>query len=161
MATAKVDIEVILERIKTIFSNNLSAKITEINSDKNDGRTLASVNSGAYDILGMNTSVKNWNPFISIWINNLPESTGQGFFVAQELIIDVVLVIQDEGNDTGLYKSLLRYMKALKEVAQENWRDSELPGMVSVQSLEPLPIFDWNGAEIGKGTGVRLKTTLS
>src|SRR4051794_37346159 len=120
----KYDVEQFLSDLSTILSTYLNAKLTEIDNDKNDGVTSKGIDSNAIFTLSLDQVVVNYDPFILIGLDI--KSTSVASATADILSIPIMLVIEDSG-DADIKKRILRYMRALKEVFEENFASLQIP----------------------------------
>lgn len=157
--TESIDSESVLSRALAIVQAGLNTKLLAIDALKNDGITLKPVASGAYAVVTMDSEVMNYDPFIYV---GATQENGSGIGAGTDLmlIVDFVVVLLIEGGDTNVWKRLLRYQRALKELIQENFSDTQVPGGLYIESVEPRPL-DQLGSKPYMGVGIRIKTSLS
>ena len=145
MARKKYDIELFLNDAKAVFFNNLNAKIDEINLEKQNNTPEVSDN---FNILTINDSAwylnhipQSWSyPQFVVWglggiSLNSPESVG----AIQTVTVFFEIAIPDRGEQ---YKEstvfqLLRYSRALQEIAIENHDELRGYGKFRLDSLSP------------------------
>lgn len=135
---AKYDIERFCDDLKTIVSTYLNAKLLVIDAEKNDGITLAPVNSSAYAFQEMNNEIANYDPYILYSIEGI-ESVPDGPYVSKTPQVHFILCLADTGQDgtTSIAKRMLRYQRALEEVIQEHWTENNNAVKLSISSMAP------------------------
>jgi hypothetical protein len=157
MALQVYDLESLLTDVETVLKNNLNTKLASIDTEKNDGITLRTVNSNAYHLQTMDQKNANFNPLILYGVDD-NDAQPIGPANAHSYNISVVLVLADNGSDAAfnVIKRLLRYQRAIKEVFQDNWTILNKATRLKVSELAP----DLNSSEEYKFVGVRLEATL-
>jgi hypothetical protein len=157
---SRYDIESLCDDIKTILTTNLNDKLAEIDADKNDSITLATINSSAYHFQSMNGANSNYNPFVFYGVQ---EIDGEGFHSNTPMRIDVsiIIVVEDTGQDIDIGKRMLRYGRALKEVFEEGFQDIAQGVKISVQSQVPIEINLMNTSAIHRAIGVLVRADMA
>lgn len=153
---AKTDTELLLAQVSGYLQNNLSAKLTEITNEKNDGLVLLVPDPASYFIQVLFEESLNMDPYVFIGIKDPigSDSIGQGS--AQQIPIEIAFVLADSGVDLMMWKRLYRYQRALKEIFELGWNKAgAYPRMdVSTYMLQ-VPEFKKNIV------GVQLKINLT
>src|SRR3954466_100114 len=97
---SKIDLEFIINDLKALLVANLNTKIAAIQSDKNNGMVLKTVNSSAYYIQDVNSAQAMANdPFIYMGVDEV-ESEGIHAATSKIYSIPILLVLADNGQDT-------------------------------------------------------------
>lgn len=157
---ATKDIEDVLDDIETFLKANLNTKIGEVNTEKGDGITLLTIDSGAYFLQSMANTVANFNPFVFYGISET-RSEGIGPGTAKFYFVDVIIVVTDSGNDPDIGRKVLRYNKALVELFENNYARVSGSDRLEVQSLEPVVFQLINSEDVYRAAGVRLEVVLA
>jgi hypothetical protein len=156
----KYDVETFCDDILATLTANLNAKISAINSEKNDGITLASVESDAYFFQELNSKAANFNPYVLYSIEELG-SDNAGPYASVKPTLHVIAVLSDNGEDAdGCAKRLLRYQRALKEVFEENWTQNAGSVKINLSSLVPVQFSLMNSAESFRAIGVSITGSI-
>src|SRR5687768_5557582 len=108
------DIESILVDVQALISANLNAKITAINTEKNDSITLRSIDSSAY-FMDMDDQSANFDPIVLYAVTGI-DGEGIGPVTSKIVTINVAIILSDDGHDMSIIKRMLRYGRALEEV---------------------------------------------
>lgn len=132
----KFDVETLIEGIVDHLKAKLSAKLAEIDTEKNDGIILTPVPADAYTTFGLPDSILNFEPFIMVTEDALPpESIGSD--TAQKYEVFVSVVTRDTGNDPNVGKRLRRYTRAIVEIFEEAHLKFGYTTSLEVQGLTP------------------------
>lgn len=127
------DVETLIDGLITLIKSKLSTKLAEIDAEKNDGVTLATIDNAAYSDFGIPDNILNYDPFIWV-VENAISGDSIGAHTAMEIEIFAAVVIADSGNDLSMGKRVRRYARAMKEVIEENFK---LQGTLEVKSMSP------------------------
>lgn len=115
---SKFDTEKFENTIIQVIKDNLSAKLIEINSDKNDGIICKDIPKKAY-FSTLTDEYCNFNPFIYYQIVEIePNTEGGNTFRKITMLISVC--ISDDNNSLALRKKTFRYSRALQEILEKN-----------------------------------------
>ncbi len=154
------DIETFTDDLAVFLKANLNAKISSINSIKNDGLTLAQIESDAYFFQTMDETVSNFDPFIYYGIQDI-ESQGIGPATKKRYVVVVAIIMADLAEDTKLGKRLLRYSRALEEVVTEKYSDIASDSFkVKVSSLVPISLKLADTSENFRAVGIELEIVI-
>ena len=156
---AATDFELLLNRVKTTIADNLNTKLGVIDTDKNDGITLAQVDSAAYDFQELQGAAMSYNPFVAVQIEDV-ETEGYGAATVNTITIGVTLFLSDPGDDTG-WKRMLRYGRALQEVIEGNFSEIETGARLKVTSRVPDKIRLLNNAAETRVVGIAIQATIA
>ena len=157
--TGKLDKENILTAIEDLYKNNLSNKIDEITTEKNDGVVLKYVAKEAYSN-ELNEKVQNYDPFLLINISEALPIDNRGR-LGESITYSVIIVVEDPINQTvENYKRMLRYGRCLKEVAKDNWKNFFRGLELEIGSLQPISFSDMNTNKRFKAVGVNIKISF-
>lgn len=156
------DLEILLEDIETLIKANLNTKIAALNSEKNDSITLATVDSEAYFFQSLDGKQINYTPFVAYGISGFDEPDGNGHYGAAEIkvSIDVVICLEDVGQDVNITKRMLRYQRLLKEIIEYNFDGLTSGVKLSVQNQLPIDIALLNSSHTHKAIGITIHAIL-
>lgn len=158
---AKRDLETIIFDLEALVKANLPAKLLAIDADKGDGITLTQIPDAAYFFQDLKQSDAAAYPaFISFGIEDpTPEGIGPSTSEATEIFF--VVVLQGDGTPRDIYKKLLRYMRGLKEIFQENFDKIPSTSRLIVSSLSPVaivaPTTNWSF----RAAGVKIRAVIA
>jgi hypothetical protein len=155
---ARYDLEMLLDDVSKVIKDNLNTKLTEIDTRKNDGITLAQVDAAAYCTEGLSGGGLNFNPFVMVSIAEL-EEIGTIGAVAERPTVSAMIVVADNGNDPVLWRKMHRYMLALKELFEHNFSKNRLGLKFEITRL--LPVQVKRESRVYQVTGVSLTATLA
>lgn len=153
------DVETILDQIETFLKANLGTKIVEINTEKADGITLATVDTDAYFMQTLNNKITNYNPFIFYGVAD-SNSEGIGPATSRRYTFNVVIVAIDSGQDDNIGRIMLRYNRIFRELFEKNWAEISRSDRFEVKSLEPIGFKLLNSSDDYRATGVELDLTI-
>lgn len=157
---AKYDAESLLVDIEALLKADLNAKIAEISAEKADGLELKSVPAAAYFFQTLNEKCANFNPFVIYGITDGTEE-GVGSSVAETVVMEVAIVVVDNGQDHAIGKRLLRYRRALSEVFSDKWAEMRYSVKLKVKSLSPVSLRLIDSSESYQAVGVRIEADLA
>lgn len=153
------DLELLMDDIKTIMTSNLNTKIGDINTEKSDSITLLTVDNSAYFLQDLDHSTINHNPFIFYSCENI-EGKGLGPNTPQEFIINCILVLADQSGYIDISTRMFRYLRALREIFEENFSIKSNGNFISINSLAPIPLTSLNETEEFRATGIQIITSI-
>lgn len=164
MATCKIDIEVIEDKILSIVQTNLPAKITEINTEKGD-TALTSIDNSNYftDFYQMELTPSR---FIHYGLLDPAVESVRGDFATTWTVFYRVLV-EDQNNLSDVRKTILRYTRALYEVLEESCDEiSRYCTIPEISSLTPEDVGLLSGDNLDEMTpfkmgGVTIKVIMA
>ena len=155
----KKDSEYYVLLIKEVLKNNLNTKIIEINTLKNDGISLSSVNDNAYYFLTFGQNVPAYDP--SIFLGYDVNVQGQlGYGTSETLICSIEMIISSKmiANEDNLAKIICRYRRAVSEVINENYR--KFPTM-EMESLPNVAFTHKNNGALYYSLGYAMQCSYS
>jgi len=148
MAKPKYDLEMFTIDLRDAFRNNLNAKITEVNAEKNtdtpesaDDFTINTIRTTDW-YMNQVPQVWNSNQFIVYGIMDLKVDQPQETTFQLRPTFFIEVVIPDRGEvllESAIYK-LFRYTRCLWEVSNENYDKFRHYGKIKVDSLPPAMI---------------------
>ena len=156
---AKYDLEMLLADVKAVMTSSLNTKLAEIDSEKADAITLATVASGSYFFQTMDAEVANCNPFILYGIEDI-ETIHIGPYGSKLVTITVYLVLEEGGQEANLSSRMLRYLRALEEIYETDWQTVSNAIKIKKQSLVPFELTRLNDSQPCRAVGIRLRADL-
>jgi hypothetical protein len=154
------DLEKLLVDLDAYFKANLNTRISAINTEKNDSITLEQINSGAFLLWSNETKNKSYDRFILIQPLEVV-SVVNGPFVSEQYSIEVLMFLQENYNRIDSWKEVLRYWRAIKEVALRSWDKVAVGVQGDVTSLAPISFSDNQSSTPLKVFGVRIDFTIA
>jgi hypothetical protein len=117
---SKLDIELIESKILQIVKDNFSAKITEINNDKNDAITIDDIPSKNF-IMNLDSEPLNSSLFINYGLADSEIIEELGSFSTVWTLFYVVYINEiNQMKGSKIRSKVLRYTRALEEIITEN-----------------------------------------
>ena len=153
--SGKYDIETFLATLIATVKSNLSAKIDEINSEKDDGICLKTIDDEDY-YSQTNDQIWNKNQFIYYTIADLETNTNGGS-TAITISVNIEIVF-DNTNKTDTLEKVLRYSRCLREVVQSNFKEGKHANL-KISELLPGNLVSNDGADFKIG-GVVVQSTI-
>jgi len=154
------DFEKILVDLNAFFVANLNGRINAINSEKNDGFTIAPINENAFILWSLDTVNKSYNPFVLIQLSNVT-STFNGPYVSEQYDIEVLMFLHDDYNRIDNWKEVLRYWRAVKETASLAWDEVTKGMQADITSLAPIEFRENQESKPLKVFGVQISFTIT
>lgn len=161
MAVLKQDLEVILDSIVTLIKNKLNTKLSAISSEKGGSVPLPAIDTSndsfglpnGISILTLNEKIFNVDPFIHLEITDI-QSTSMPGITANKVSLAVLAVKADEGDNANIHRTMLRYMRALQEIFEENFDDLAVGSKYSIENLAPRTLGELDTVKTFRGSGV-------
>ena len=147
------DVEELCDIFDEIFKTKLNPEIVKINTDKNDGITLAQIQPEAVIFQSLNDETLNWSPFVLYGITS-ESSKGAGINEASDINFFVIIALSST-NLPDLPKRLLRYSKALKKIVLKRFDD------LKVELIQTGPITFQNSNSSNMSHGIGLEFSIS
>lgn len=151
----RYDLEELCSDIAGILQSQLNAKLAAIDSDKNDGISLAQLSSDAYFFQELNNNTINYDPFLLYGVEAIQTVSQEGA-AGQEATISVIVVLSDPGSDSDVPKRMFRYSRALKEIFEENYSLFRISVKLKIQNLMPVQFNLLNSSKIYRAVGINL-----
>jgi len=155
----KYDLEMLLTKTLGIFESNLNTTIAAIQTEKNDGMVLATIDAAAFLFLELNGKAINYNPFFFLFIDGI-ESDGQGPASVSLVNMKAILCFADQGQDIAIGKRVLRYHRAVQETIEDNFAEIEGAVRLQVSSLVPDYLKLANSSQLFRAVGVDIKAGI-
>ena len=156
----KFDIEILLSDLRAIALANLNTKLASIDAEKNDGITLKQLDPDKVFFQDLDKSDAAAAPLFLYYGLDDPVTDAIGAHTALQLSIYFILVLQDTAENFTYMTRLLRYMRAMQEIFQENYATIQYVSRIQVSSLSPVS-FTVEGTGTFKATGVKIKAVLA
>lgn len=156
---AKVDTEIVFNKLKTFIKANIADLVAVINTEKNDSTVLVSPEANAYVDLSLDNTVVNYDPFIFIFIDSLPSQI-VGPNVEKTVRFEVCLFKGRTGKSDEHILGL-RYLRLMEDLGKLAW-DKALKGFrYEVETLTPVDVQLANSTKWHRVYGVALTVSLS
>lgn len=161
---ARYDLETLLADVETMLkdsTNGLNAKITAINTEKNDSITLAQVNSSAYLFQSYDSKVLNYDPFIFYGVDDI-EGVGIGAHTSEIYSISIILLLAKK-NETVEVTRMLRYLRCLQDCVKSQWDFIEHKGLGKAEIIPgaPVELKLLNSSQPHRAVGVQIRTGMA
>jgi hypothetical protein len=151
----KYDVESFRDDIINLIKDNLDSKINEINLEKSDSNNISLVAAENY-YNDINDQVLNANPFVHYGVLTAEPIGSVGIKTSLEVTIFVYVFI-DMLNAVGAETKVLRYIRALSEVIQCDFKKFR----ASLSIVQRLPaIVQHNGSDFKVG-GINITGTFA
>lgn len=154
--SGKYDIETFIGDIVALVQANLANKIAAINTEKNDDYELVAVDNADY-YNDLSSQILNASPFMYYTPMNI-ETSSNGAHTSIEVTLLLVVAFNNV-NAGGTINKVLRYSRALREIVQENYKQSASASRLLIEELVPSNVSIIEG-EVHKMGGIELKATL-
>lgn len=155
---ARIDFEDILDNVKTVLTNNLNTKIVSINSEKDDGIDVPSIDNNAYYLQSLDYEIMNHDPCIVYGIEEIETDEKSYGHTLEKLFISIVVLLSDNGRKE-ISRIMFRYSRALKEIFEENFRNINSNNYL-IDRLTPVPFENLDGSQTYKAIGIIIETDL-
>ena len=158
---ARYDLESLITDLKAICQANLNAKLTAIDAEKADGLTSFQIPTTAYLFQDLRQESIAPHKAIMFFGVDDPESNGIGPATLERVEIYFIVICQRLPDALEYHTRLLRYMRALKEIFEENWHKIPNANRFTISSLSPTTL-EGPGFQAGyKAVGVKVQAILS
>lgn len=158
---AMYDTESFLKQLETMYKANLNARIAAINTEKGDFE-IAQINSNAWYFQNLNDKVFSY-PVIIVWglepNPNVSESQNDNYIKQVKVFIEAAMPDKGSASAQNVMWQLLRYTRALEEVAFKNFDAFQGYAKLKVDSLEPTS-FLLNG-NMFRSAGVNVIASMT
>lgn len=131
---SKFDLESFRDLYLDLVKSNIASKISEINTEKNDG-VILEVPSASHFIRNIDDQALSFDPFIHYGFSEIDAESNAGAVVYEATLFFAFYFI-DRGEGSIAESKILRYTRAITEIISENAHKS---GMVSNLQIKALP----------------------
>jgi hypothetical protein len=153
------DLENLMSDVKAIMTTHLNNKISDLNDEKSDSTTLLTVDDAAYFLQELDSTTINYNPYIFYSCEEI-EGSGFGPNTPQEFLINCILVLADQSAYSDIPARMFRYLRALKEIFEENFSIKSNSNFISINQITPIPLTDLNDNQQFRVTGIQIRTSI-
>tara|TARA_R100000458_G_C8201441_1_gene191861 strand:- start:114 stop:587 length:474 start_codon:yes stop_codon:yes gene_type:complete len=153
------DLENLMSDVKTIMVDNLNTKINDLNSEKSDSTTLLTVDNAAYFLQELDSTTINYNPFVFYTCEEI-DGTGFGPNTPQEFLINCILILADQSAYSDIPIRMFRYLRAFKEIFEENFAIKSNSNFISINQITPVPLTSLNEQQDFRATGIQIRTSI-
>lgn len=134
---AKIDSEVIEGLLIGLVKDNLAAKVTAINLEKNDGVTISDIATADY-YTSFRDTINNSDPFIFYGYDNLSvDGMGPSSKKTFRFFCFVVFSDINPDNDNDFRKKLFRYSRIITEIFETHCSDFGMFNPIKVIEYAP------------------------
>lgn len=152
-----------LLRVKEWLIARLNTQITALNQEKTDGGAadpqLQAIDPAAYFVQTLNGTVANYNPHVFIRLADMSsQSDGPG--VVKEMQIEVLLIVEDRGQDLLIGQRMLRYLRVLEDLFSASFDRLFPHATFKLNSLVPIALTRIDSNDPYRAVGVRLTVSV-
>lgn len=160
---SKYDLENAISDIFNLVKSNLDAKIDQIQAEKDvvlgaNNFTIEKINSNAW-FDRLDDRVTNYSPFMYYNINQIETVSEYGATIKTASLYFLV-VISLENENKNINAKMLRYVRALEEVINENTGKIKKLTKLRVKLISPIDLRDQDTSIFHKASGVTLEFSL-
>lgn len=154
------DLEKIMDAVRLILVNYLNDKIDAINTEKDDDVKMKTVDTddGLF-LQQLNGKCSNFDPIVFYTCVDIA-TTGHGPMTAKTYIIDVLILVEDTGEQIEIGNLLFRYQRALEEIYEEHWTENSNGMKTIITSLVPRPMTLMNTSRLYRVVGIELSASI-
>lgn len=169
MAYAVYDTERLLSDLENVLKTKLNTKIAAITAEKDAlGVTLdlptVDVNEGIF-FQTWDDKILNSSPGILYGLRDSVADGSPYSATAEKLTLFVEVYFtnpMNEADDGSGVRRILRYMRAIKEIVQENFDSNEILSKIKIKTITPLSFrLDNDSSDEIKVGGVELETSIA
>lgn len=157
---ARYDIENFLSDLVATCKAKLNTKIADINAEKGDAITVATVPDEAYFFQALNKAKAAPYPVFMFYGLEDPETDGLGPYTSESYEIYFIVVVKDTAENEIYLTKLLRYARALKEIFEQNFSKNPWGIKLKVSSLSPVGFEALGMPGSFKACGAKIRATL-
>jgi len=157
----KLDLELLETTIIQLIKDNLTAKLTEIDTEKNDGLTLDPIPDANY-FRTFEEEINNVNEFI-YYGHDVRVTTGIGPASKQEFTFMILVFFSTMNNETSdeNRKKSFRYTRAIKEIIHSNYGNISGVSTLKITDLEPPDMQINENSPLLKSAGIELSSSIA
>jgi len=155
------DTETFLRDLETVYKANLNTRIAAINAEKADFN-INNINANAWYFQNMNSDIFSYDEFIVWGLSKPPDVEvfqNDNYLKIVKVFIEVVIPDAGETSTENIIWKLLRYTRALEEVAFKNFDKFQGVAKTSVESLLPTS-FELDG-KMFRSSGISISAAMS
>lgn len=156
---AKFDIESFRDYFLGLFQANLAAKVSEINSEKNDGITIVDIPAAQY-FNDLNAAVVNYHTFIFYGFPEIKTTDRRGTSFSLEITMSVEVVISESEGGTETENKIMRYTRALAEIIAESAKHPQISEL-EIELFAPISLQLNLGSPVTKAGGINIKGAVA
>ena len=136
---AQFDVESFMDHFLKVFQDNLTSKISEINTEKADDILLKDITADQY-IMDANAQLINHDVFIYYGFPSITATDSNASGVSEEIAMSFEVVFPSLEGGIDDNKKIMRYTRALKEIAFEHARDEARISDLNIDTFSPVVI---------------------
>jgi len=149
----KHDLEFLIDQVEQILKDNINVKLNAIDIEKADGISLKKIDECAYFKQELDSRTVNFNPFVLMFIKDI-QGEGLGPATLQLVTLTVLICLTDQNPEDSIYRQVVRYHRALKEVFEDHFTEIESASRITVTTLRPDYLQLLNSARMHRAVGV-------
>ena len=160
---ARYDLENLIDDCVALLQANLATKLAAISAEKNDGLVLAvpdTTNGYFFQSLEKSTAAAQ-SVFVFYGLDDPEPLASSGQATGQKVDLFFIVVLQDTAENSIFVTRLMRYMRAVREIFEENFTGINRSVRLSVSSLAPVPIAALDNSGAFGATGVKIRATIA
>lgn len=136
---AQFDVESFMNHFLKVFQENLASKISEINTEKDDDIKLKDIQTEQY-IMDASAQVINFNEFIYYGFPSITATDSHAGGISEEISMSFEVVFPSPEGGQIDNKKIMRYTRALKEIAFEHARDETRISDLKIETFSPAVV---------------------
>ena len=136
---AQFDVESFMNHFLKVFQDNLTSKISEINTEKADDIVLKDIPAKQY-IMDANAQTINFDELIYYGFPSITATDSHAGGISEEITMSFEVVFPSPEGGQIDNKKIMRYTRALKEIAFENARKEARISDLTIDTFSPVVI---------------------
>ncbi len=158
----RYDVECLLGDVEEVLTTKLNSKIAQINAEKNDSISMATIPVAGYFLQTMNEKMANYDPFVYYGVGNIEPGDEMMPGRSSDIVdIEALICVIDPGQDDTIAKRMFRYGRALKEVFETNFNAFDGGNIkATIISKMPIDIGILNDSFTHKAVGVIIRASI-
>lgn len=163
---AKRDLERLIFDLEALVKANLNTKIAAIDAENNavlaaqDQVTCPLLDTNAFLFQDMTQADAAGFPVFVFFGTESPQTNSVGPGTANICEFFFIVVLQNDGSPRSSYIKLLRYVRALQEIFESNFKKFPDASRLEVSGTDPVTIAPPSGEWSFKGAGVKIRAAF-
>lgn len=157
--TSAYDVERFFTDLVTLLKANMNTKLSALDTEKND-YTIPKIDDGAWFFQTLNESHLNFNPCILYGVSNFEDVENPYGASAIRMLVEIVIIVADQGNDANIMSKMFRYQRALREVITDNFDGINFGSKLNIENQIPIDLKLLNSSYLHKAIGVTVKADI-
>ncbi len=88
------------------------------------------------------------------------DGSGFGPNTPQEFLINCILILADQSAYSDIPTRMFRYLRAFKEIFEENFSIKSNSNFISINQITPIPLTGLNEQQEFRATGIQIRTSI-